>query len=214
MDAEAGAPLLGDVAAWQLRGTFSASLAGLSACLLALLTAAAHYAPHLTDAHIARYYGFLTDVRSGVCARGAWLASGAHAASCAHASRLSALPARAPTHPPTRAPPQVYVMIFLGFGCLESFLRRYSHSAIALNLCLSALVMLEAVLACGWAQQGWGAVALDLPLLIDAAFAAGAAMISFGAVIGKATPAQLVWLLAAQVPLYAAIAQVGVRFGG
>lgn len=99
-------------------------------------------------------------------------------------------------------------MIFVGFGCLESFLRRYSHSAIALNLCLSALVMLEAVLACGWAQQGWGPVTVDLPLLIDAAFAAGAAMISFGAVIGKATPGQLVWLLAAQVPVYAATAQV------
>jgi ammonium transporter Rh len=28
-------------------------------------------------------------------------------------------------------------------------------------------------------------------------------MIAFGAVIGKTTPAQLIWLMAAQVPLYA-----------
>ena len=89
-----------------------------------------------------------------------------------------------------------------------TFLKRYSYSAVSLNYVTSCLVILEAVLACGWAQQGWGAVAVDLPLLIDAAFAAGAAMISFGAVLGKATPAQLVWLLALEVPLYAANAQL------
>ena len=46
-------------------------------------------------------------------------------------------------------------------------------------------------------------IELDLPLLIDSAFAAGAAMISFGAVLGKTTPAQITWLLAMQVPIYA-----------
>ena len=47
-------------------------------------------------------------------------------------------------------------------------------------------------------------IELDLPLLIDSAFAAGAAMISFGAVLGKTPPAQVTWLLLLQVPLYAA----------
>ena len=46
-------------------------------------------------------------------------------------------------------------------------------------------------------------IELDLPLLIDSAFAAGAAMISFGAVLGKVTPAQIVWMLVLQVPIYA-----------
>ena len=46
-------------------------------------------------------------------------------------------------------------------------------------------------------------VLVDLPLLIDAAFAAGAAMISFGAVLGKTSPTQLLWLLVLQVPVYA-----------
>lgn len=102
----------------------------------------------------------------------------------------------------------VYVMIFLGFGALMTFLRRYSYSAIALNFACSCLVVLEAIVAVGWAQQGFGAIEIDLPLLIDAAFCAGAAMISFGAVLGKASPAQLVWLFALEVPLYAANAQV------
>lgn len=46
-------------------------------------------------------------------------------------------------------------------------------------------------------------IELDLPLLIDAAFAAGAAMISFGAVLGKISPAQITFLLVLQVPIYA-----------
>lgn len=51
-------------------------------------------------------------------------------------------------------------------------------------------------------------IELDLPLLIDSAFAAGAAMISFGAVLGKTSPAQITWLLLLQVPLYAANAHL------
>lgn len=89
-----------------------------------------------------------------------------------------------------------------------TFLRRYSLSAVALNMVLSAVVMLEALLCCGWAQQGFGRVALDLPLLTDACFAAGAAMISFGALLGKATPAQLLGMLAVQAPIYSATAQL------
>lgn len=102
----------------------------------------------------------------------------------------------------------VLVMIFLGFGALMTFLKRYSYSAIALNYVTSCLVILEALLAVGWAQQGFGRVVIDLPLLIDSAFCAGAAMISFGAVLGKATPAQVLWLLALEVPPYALTAQL------
>lgn len=50
-------------------------------------------------------------------------------------------------------------------------------------------------------QMLWGGkskIELDIPLLIDAAFAAGAAMISFGAVLGRTTPTQISWLLALQ----------------
>jgi ammonium transporter Rh len=55
-------------------------------------------------------------------------------------------------------------------------------------------------------------ILIDLPLLIDALFAAGAAMISFGAVLGKTSPTQLLWLLVLQVPVYAINAHlVGVR---
>ncbi|CAK0782997.1 hypothetical protein CVIRNUC_006192 [Coccomyxa viridis] len=102
----------------------------------------------------------------------------------------------------------VAIMIYVGFGFLMTFLRRYSYSAVALNFLTSAVVMLEGIFFIGLVQQmvfgpKRSFIELDLPLMIDSAFAAGAAMISFGAVLGKTTPAQITWLLVMQVPIYA-----------
>ncbi len=49
-----------------------------------------------------------------------------------------------------------------------------------------------------WNQKA-SHITIDLPLMIDAAFCAGSGMIAFGAVIGKTTPTQLIWLMIAQV---------------
>ena len=57
-----------------------------------------------------------------------------------------------------------------------------------------------------WVQVWWGGasgIEIDIPLMIDAAFAAGSAMIAFGAVLGKATPTQMLWLTAIMIPIYA-----------
>lgn len=52
----------------------------------------------------------------------------------------------------------VEVMIFVGFGFLMTFLRRYGYSAVTFNFFTSALIMLEAVLLIGAVQQvGWWA---------------------------------------------------------
>ena len=53
--------------------------------------------------------------------------------------------------------------------------------------------------------KGKSVIDLDLPLLIDAAFCAGAAMITFGAVLGKTSPTQLMLLLLIEV--------IGLSFG-
>lgn len=102
----------------------------------------------------------------------------------------------------------VTIMVYVGFGFLMTFLRKYSLSAVGLNFLLSAVVTLLAVLCVGAMQQGLvfgekASITIDLPLLIDATFAAGSAMISFGAVLGRGTPAQLLWMLVLMVPLYA-----------
>ncbi|GAX80311.1 hypothetical protein CEUSTIGMA_g7749.t1 [Chlamydomonas eustigma] len=103
----------------------------------------------------------------------------------------------------------VNIMVFVGFGFLMTFLRRYCLSAVALNMEASAIVYVEAILVIGAMQQvAFGgkasSIIVDMPLLINAAFCAASCMIAFGAVIGKTTPGQLVMLLVAQVPIYAA----------
>lgn len=98
----------------------------------------------------------------------------------------------------------VLIMVFVGFGFLMTFLRRYALSAVGLNFGLSAMMMIGAVICMGWAHSGFGTFEIDLPLLVDAAFCAAAGMISFGAVIGFTSPTQLAWLLAIEVPIYAA----------
>lgn len=46
-------------------------------------------------------------------------------------------------------------------------------------------------------------ISLDIPLLIDSTFCAASGMITFGAVIGKVTPSQIMWIVFAQTPLFA-----------
>ena len=47
----------------------------------------------------------------------------------------------------------VEIMVFLGFGCLMTFLRRYSYSAIAFNFFISCFVMLYSILILGLFSQ-------------------------------------------------------------
>jgi len=42
-------------------------------------------------------------------------------------------------------------------------------------------------------------IRVDMPLLIDCSFCAATGMIAYGAVIGKATPTQLMWMMVALV---------------
>lgn len=47
----------------------------------------------------------------------------------------------------------VSVMVFVRFGFLMSFLRRYSHSSVALNMAMAALATTEAILVVGATHQ-------------------------------------------------------------
>jgi len=95
----------------------------------------------------------------------------------------------------------VNIMIFFGFGFLMTFLRRYAYSAVGYVLLISSIVVQLAVLvrALFYAANGTAiAVANYYPLglyqLIDGLFCAGAGMISFGGIIGKVNPTQLLVL--------------------
>jgi ammonium transporter Rh len=81
----------------------------------------------------------------------------------------------------------VHVMIFIGFGFLMTFLRRYSHSALGYTMFLSSIAIQYAILINGFfhclLKNSWHGITLDIQSLITGDFAAGAVLISFGALL-------------------------------
>ena len=90
----------------------------------------------------------------------------------------------------------VHVMIFVGFGFLMTFLKKYGYSAVSFNFIISALTVQWAMLMSGFWEHAWNnkldhLVQLDIVSLIKGDFAAAAVMISFGAVSHRAWPGLL-----------------------
>ena len=85
-------------------------------------------------------------------------------------------------------------MIFIGFGFLMTFIKTSSWSALAFNWIISAWALQWGILSTGFWHQvthasedgsGLHKIRIDIAHLIMGDFAAGAAMITFGAVLGK-----------------------------
>ncbi|CAF0881801.1 unnamed protein product [Adineta steineri] len=98
----------------------------------------------------------------------------------------------------------VHVMMFIGFGFLMTFLRRYSFSSVSFNFLVAAFVLEWAILIRGYVFD-WDNVKntfpVDVTSLLHADFVCAAILISFGAVLGKTNPAQLVVLALIEVVL-------------
>lgn len=93
----------------------------------------------------------------------------------------------------------VVFMIFFGFGYLMTFLKRYGMGAVGFTLLLSAIAIQWGILTEAFFQQlyfiednDWRYVEVQVKIVEDAFFVAAGILISFGAVIGKTTPLQLI----------------------
>ncbi|KAL5019944.1 hypothetical protein ScPMuIL_002836 [Solemya velum] len=91
----------------------------------------------------------------------------------------------------------VHVMIFVGFGFLMTFLKRYGYSAIGYNLLIAAMTIQWASIVNGlWSMlvmegtpaDHWG---FSIGFIVNMDFATATVLISFGAVLGKTGPTQL-----------------------
>ncbi|XP_064539342.1 ammonium transporter Rh type B [Drosophila montana] len=98
----------------------------------------------------------------------------------------------------------VQVMIFIGFGFLMTFLRKYGYSATGYTLFMSALVVQWSVLMKGFLHMEGGKISLSLESIIDADIAAAVPLISMGALLGRTTPIQLLCMSIFEVALFAA----------
>ncbi|KFP79893.1 Ammonium transporter Rh type C, partial [Apaloderma vittatum] len=97
----------------------------------------------------------------------------------------------------------VHVMIFVGFGFLMTFLKRYGFGAVGFNFLLAAFGIQWALLMQGWFHSfKSGKILIGVENLINADFCVGSVCIAFGAILGKTSPIQLLVMTLFQVTLF------------
>lgn len=88
----------------------------------------------------------------------------------------------------------LHAITLLGFGFLMTFLKRYGYGSVGFNLLLVAFVIQWALILRGWLEcnpDRNGQFKIGLRNLVNADLTAITILISFGALVGKATLSQL-----------------------
>ncbi|GCB71145.1 rh50-like protein [Scyliorhinus torazame] len=99
----------------------------------------------------------------------------------------------------------VQVMIFVGFGLLMGFLKKYGYGGIAFNFMIAVFSVQWALLVQGWFYHfHHGRIHIGVYNLLTAETACATVMISFGAVLGKTSPVQILILSLLEVPIFTA----------
>jgi len=89
----------------------------------------------------------------------------------------------------------IMVMLLLGFGYLMTFLHLYGLGAVGLTMLLTVINMQCNILVEGFLS---GDYLISMDSIINAEFSAATLLISFGALIGRATPFQMCVLAIAE----------------
>uniref|UniRef100_A0A8C1MDX4 Ammonium transporter Rh type C-like 2 n=1 Tax=Cyprinus carpio TaxID=7962 RepID=A0A8C1MDX4_CYPCA len=100
----------------------------------------------------------------------------------------------------------VHVMIFVGFGFLMTFLKRYSFGAVGFNFLVAAFGIQWALLMQGWFHSldyNDGKIKIGIENLINADFCVAGCLIAYGALLGKVSPVQLLVMTLFGVTLFA-----------
>lgn len=114
-------------------------------------------------------------------------------------------------------------LVFLGFGLLLGFLRKYNYTSIGLTFLVSAFAFLWALLFNGffdWAHEEGSKIDLESDNIILALYATASTVIAYGALAGRLNALQTVFVAFWAVFLYClnywlVVVEVGARdFGG
>ncbi|XP_013871169.1 ammonium transporter Rh type A isoform X2 [Austrofundulus limnaeus] len=93
-------------------------------------------------------------------------------------------------------------MIFIGFGFLMTFLKKYGFSSVGVNLLLAAFGLQWGLLMQGlWHLEG-GKIKVSIFKMINADFSTATVLISFGAVLGKTSPVQLLIMTLLEITIF------------
>uniref|UniRef100_A0A7N8X524 Ammonium transporter Rh type A n=1 Tax=Mastacembelus armatus TaxID=205130 RepID=A0A7N8X524_9TELE len=96
----------------------------------------------------------------------------------------------------------VHVMIFIGFGFLMTFLKRYGFSSVGINLLLAAFGLQWGLLMQGIWHMDHGKIKVNIFKIINADFSTATVLISFGAVLGKTSPVQLLIMTILEITIF------------
>merc|ERR1719220_1947340 len=120
-----------------------------------------------------------------------------------------------------------HVMIIVGFGFLMTFLKRYGWSSVGFNFLLSAFCVQWAILITGLfhdfimahpdashsaANATQTFIKINIDRMVEAEFSTGAILISFGAVLGVASPVQLIFMVLFEIIFYNLNAYILINF--
>uniref|UniRef100_A0A8C5PFB8 Ammonium transporter Rh type A n=1 Tax=Leptobrachium leishanense TaxID=445787 RepID=A0A8C5PFB8_9ANUR len=97
----------------------------------------------------------------------------------------------------------VHVMIFVGFGFLMTFLKRYGFSSVGINLLIAALGLQWGTLMQGLWHLHDGKIEINILKMINADFSTATVLISFGAVLGKTSPVQMLIMAILEITVFA-----------
>lgn len=102
----------------------------------------------------------------------------------------------------------IHVMVFVGFGFLMTFLRRYGISAVGFNMMIAVFAIQWHILVGGFMhklfENNWTKITLNLDSFILADFAAAVVLITFGALLGKVSYQQLMVICFCEIIFFAA----------
>lgn len=98
----------------------------------------------------------------------------------------------------------ITLMIFVGFGYLMTFLRFYGLGAVGLTMFVACLGMQLSIILEGLMEHSFKPFEVNMMTLLKGDFAVAAFLISFGGLIGKVNPAQLVVLVCIECVFYSA----------
>ncbi|NP_776596.1 ammonium transporter Rh type A [Bos taurus] len=98
----------------------------------------------------------------------------------------------------------VHIMVFAGFGFLMTFLWKYGFSGVGINLLIAALGLQWGTIIQGIFRSHGQKFLIEMKNMIHADFSTVTVLISFGAVLGKTSPVQMLIMTILEITVYAA----------
>lgn len=96
----------------------------------------------------------------------------------------------------------IHTIIFVGFGFLVTFLKRYGFSAISTNILLASFTMQWALIIRGIVFNDWNmSFTTSIESIIGADLTVAVILITMGVVVGKLSPAQYIVMAAIETPI-------------